>query len=526
MVETVQIFGGTLNQVLGDGVMALFGAPLSQEDHALRACCAAFSMHEAVAVAHSPVRLRVGLASGLTLLSTPGQGAAGAYPAFGDTIHLASRLQALARSGTTLCAASTRALAGPAVEFVALGPARFVVSAYSKTCSHWSASVNAPFASIDRLPRPKPIYRAQPRAGGALRIAQSVLTGASVAVAIVGDAGAGKSRLAWEFSRSLRPDTWQVIQAEAASYGRDVPYQLIGALLRSGFGIDERDEPEKSISRIRSQLGQLDDVAVYIPALLLLLALPLGEDATAWDRLDPFQRRDALRDSVSAVLRALTHRCPTLLLIEDLQWADDESLRLIDFPSAPDCRLLLVTAHRPDFAPAWTQLKPSVLALQPLSPDSMYELIQHAFPGITNLTLRRSTNISSCFGHVLSHLGQFDEAFDLLEQAAERTRRSGILVSHANELAWFAEAHRLAGRADQAARQAEDAVKVARSHEKRGNEALATVVFSEALADLGSFDAGKAHCVTALRLATEIGMAPLIQRCRAYLEASDQPVFG
>jgi len=137
-----------------------------------------------------------------------------------------------------------------------------------------------------------------------------------------------------------------------------------------------------------------------------------------------------------------------------------------------------------------------------------------------------STNISSCLGHVLSHLGQFDEAFDLLEQATERTRRSGILVSHANELAWFAEAHRLAGRADQAARQAEYAVKVARSHEERGNEALATVVLGEALADLGSFVAGKAHCVTALRLATEIGMAPLIQRCRANLEASDQPVFG
>jgi len=945
MVETVQIFGGTLNQVLGDGVMALFGAPLSQEDHALRACCAAFSMHEAVAVAHSPVRLRVGLASGLTLLSTPGQGTAGAYPAFGDTIHLASRLQALAHPGTTLCAASTRVLAGPAVEFVALGSRALRGFGVQQDVFALVRIRQRAFRFDRSVARGLSPYVGRNRELAELSaFAQSVLTGASVAVAIVGDAGAGKSRLGWEFSRSLRPDTWQVIQAEAASYGRDIPYQLIGAVLRSGFGIDERDEPEKSIRRIRSQLGHLDDAAVYIPALLSLLALPLGEDAAAWDRLDPLQRRDALRDSVSAVLQALAHRRPTLLLIEDLQWADDESLRLIDFLSAPDCRLLLVTTHRPDFAPAWTQLKPSVLALQPLSPDSMYGLIQHAFPGITNLTLRQaliersagnpffleelsrdvlgsempqdsvqdyrrsaipstiqtviaaridrlaaeykrvlvtasalgnrfssrtlremfkdrpeavlheqlgtlceagmirlsrqsddevgfshaliqevaytglpraqrrdlhrqivqtikrieadrlseqaetlvyhaargevweelavaagtvgrraashsayveaavffrqgieaceqlprsedtlareidlrfdlrsslfptagidrslenstkaehlarqlddkrrlgwataflakdlqlvgrpgealvaaaralefseddpdltiaaqyfaaqaaysrgdysravntlwalistletrdgmawtgtpgpsviffrawliwslsrlgktseaettagemrrladeadlplcrtiahlsegfalafagrmpeaeatlrvslslcrkwelfawSTNISSCLGHVLSHLGQFDEAFDLLEQATERTRRSGILVSHANELAWFAEAHRLAGRADQAARQAEYAVKVARSHEERGNEALATVVLGEALADLGSFVAGKAHCVTALRLATEIGMAPLIQRCRANLEASDQPVFG
>jgi len=114
----------------------------------------------------------------------------------------------------------------------------------------------------------------------------------------------------------------------------------------------------------------------------------------------------------------------------------------------------------------------------------------------------------------------------LLEQAAERTRRSGILVSHANELAWLAEAHCLAGHADQAVALAEEAVNLACSHEERGNEALARVVLAEALADLGSFVAGKAHCVTALRLAREIGMAPLIQRCRANLEAFDQTVFG
>jgi tetratricopeptide (TPR) repeat protein len=136
-----------------------------------------------------------------------------------------------------------------------------------------------------------------------------------------------------------------------------------------------------------------------------------------------------------------------------------------------------------------------------------------------------STNISSCLGHVLSHLGQFDEAFELLDHAAEQTRRSGILVSHANELAWLAEAHRLAGHADRAAHQAEESVKVARAHEERGNEALATVVLGEALADLGSFVAGQAHWVTALRLAIDIGMAPLIQRCRANLEARDHPVF-
>ena len=944
MVETVRVFGGTLNQVLGDGVMALFGAPLSQEDHALRACCAAFSMHEAVAVAHSPVRLRVGLASGLTLLGTSGEGTAGAYPAFGATIHLASRLQALARPGTTLCAGSTRSLAGPAANFVALGPHALRGFGVQQDVFALVGIRQRVFRFDGSVARGLSPYVGRNRELEELStFAQTVLAGASVAVAIVGDAGAGKSRLAWEFSRSLRPDTWQVIQAEAVSYGRDIPYQLIEAVLRSALGIDERDEPGKSIGRVQSQLAQLEGAAAYLPALLSLLALPLGEDAAAWDSLDPLQRRDALCDSVSAVLSALARRHPILLLIEDLQWADDESRRLLDFLPAPDCRLLLVTTHRPDFTPAWRQLPSKALTLQPLSSDSMEQLIQRAFPGITGRTLRQaliersagnpffieelsrdvlagempqdgmqddkrseipstiqaviaaridrlavedkrvlvtasalgsrfsyrtlreifsdrpesmlheqlgslceagmfwlsrqgddevgfshaliqevaytglpraqrrelhgqiveaikrieadrlsehaetlayhaargevweelavaagiagrraasrsayieaavffrqgieaceqlprsedtlareidlrfdlrsslfptagidrslenstqaehlarqlgdkrrlgwataflakdlqlvgrpgaaliaaaralefseadpdltiaaqyfagqaayshgdyiravntlralistleardsmawtgtpgpsiiffrawliwslarlgetleaeiiagemrrladeadlplcrtiahlsegfalafagrmseaeatlrvslslcrkwelfawSTNISSCLGHVLSHRGEFEEAFELLEQAAERTRRSGILVSHANELAWLAEAHRLAGHADQAARQAEEAVKVARSHEERGNEALATIVLGEALADLGSVVPAKAHWGTALRLATEIGMAPLIQRCRTNLEARDQPVF-
>ena len=945
MIEAVQAFGGTLNHVLGDGVMALFGAPLSQEDHALRACCAALRMHEAAALLRSPTHLRVGLASGPTLLSTLRTGAAGAYPAFGATIHLASRLQALARPGTTLCAASTRALTGPTINLVPLGAHSlrglgvqqnvFALAGMRQSGLRFTGSVARGLS---------PHVGRDGELAELSSCAQTACTRASVTVAIVGDAGAGKSRLAWEFTRLLRADTWQVIQAEAVSYGRDVPYQLIGALLRSGFRIDARDDPGESISRIRSRLADLDDAAVCTPALLSLLALPLGENAAAWDKLDPLRRRNALRDSISALLNALARRRPTLLLIEDLQWADEESLRLLDFLPAPDCRLLLLMTHRPDFAPAWARPISSVVTLRPLSSDSMGRLVQQAFPGITSRALRQaliarsagnpffleelardalttemphdgthddqqlaipstiqavvaaridrlaaedkrvmvtasalgnrfslrtlraifsdrpessfqsqlealcdagmfrpirqsgdeigfshaliqevaytglpraqrrslhgqivrtvkcidadrlaeqaetlvyhaargevweelivaariagrraasrsayieasrffkqaieaceqlprseetlvseidlrfelrtslfptagigrsldnstqaerlarqlgdrrrlgwataflardlqlvgrpgaaldaagraldfadgdqdltvaaryfaaqaaysrgdyaravtalralistleardrmawtgtpgpsiiffrgwliwalsrlgktfeaetaagemrrladeadlplcrtiahlsegfalafagrlpeaeatlrvslslcrkweffawSTNISSCLGHVLSRLGQFDEAFDLIEQAAERTRRSGILVSHANELAWLAEAHQLAGRADEAARQAEKAVEVACLHEERGNEALATVVLGEALADLGSIVASKAHYATALRLAIEAGMTPLIQRCRANLAGLDQPAHG
>jgi tetratricopeptide (TPR) repeat protein len=130
-----------------------------------------------------------------------------------------------------------------------------------------------------------------------------------------------------------------------------------------------------------------------------------------------------------------------------------------------------------------------------------------------------STNILSCLGHVLSRLGRFEEAFDLIGQATERTVRSGILVNHAHELSWLAETHRLAGNPQLAVRNADRAVEVARRHEERGNEALASFVLGEAWSDLGALSAGRECFETALAIAIESGMAPLVEQCRARLSS-------
>jgi class 3 adenylate cyclase/tetratricopeptide (TPR) repeat protein len=394
MVAAVRAFGGIVNQLRGDGVMALFGAPQSQEDHALRACCAALRMHEAIAALSSSINLRVGLASGLTLLSTSGVSVAGAYPAFGATIHLASRLQALAHPGTTLCAASTRALVGPTIDVVPLGPQPlrgfaakqdiFVLAGMRQSASRFSGSVArglSPLVGRDR------------ELAKLWAFAQTAIH-ASGTVAIVGDAGVGKSRLIWEFTHVLPADAWHVVQAEAVSYGRDMPYHLIAALLRSTFGIDTRDDPSESVNRIRSKLDDLDAAAACAPAVLSLLALPLGRNAASWDRLDPLHRRDALRESVKVLFDELSRRRPILLLIEDLQWADAESLRLLDFIPAPDCSLFVLATHRPEFAPSWVRPISSI-KLRPLSSDNTARLVQQAFPGLTDRTLQQALIVRS-----------------------------------------------------------------------------------------------------------------------------------
>jgi hypothetical protein len=207
-----------------DLVRACFGAPLSQEDQALRTCCAVFSVHEPVALAHSPV----GLASGLMLLSTSGEGA-GIYPAFGATIHLASGLQALARRATTLCARSTRSLAGPLPISSRSDRARLVGIRQRVFRSDGSVARGL-----------SPCVGRSIELAELSTFAQTVPTGASVAVVIVGDAGGRKSRLAWELRGSLRPDTGQVIQAEAVSYGRYLIDSSAGWDRRAIGGFEER----------------------------------------------------------------------------------------------------------------------------------------------------------------------------------------------------------------------------------------------------------------------------------------------
>lgn len=390
MLDAVQAFGGIVNQLRGDGVLALFGAPQTQEDHALRACCAALRMHEGASLLERPTSLRVGIASGLTFLSTTASSMAGAYPAFGATLHLASRLQAMATPGTTLCDASTRAVAGPSAEFTPLGQKAlrgfsnlqdvFVLTGVRHSTSRFSEAVSRGLS---------PLVGRHGELDELNKIAARVDSGSSAAVSITGEAGVGKSRLAWEFTMQLQTGGWRIVQAEAVSYGRNVPYQVIGAVLRLIFEVDPGIDPSTLADGVRRQVAEIGDATITIGALLSLLALPLGEDAAAWDELDPLLRGEALHDTVRALFDAISRRRSVVLLLEDLQWSDEQSLKLLDFVPASGCRLLLLTTHRPDFAPTLSAQSTRVISLAALSPAEAQRLMQGAFPGVADQFLRR-----------------------------------------------------------------------------------------------------------------------------------------
>lgn len=395
MADAVEAYGGTLNQLLGDGVMALFGVPISQEDHALRACCAALRMHEAAAALPTPFRLRIGIASGLALF---GVGEAGTHPAFGATIHLASRLQALAQPGATLVTDSTVALTGATTRSKSLG--RHTLRGFTVEQEIFALTALEPEGTrfSNTVARGlSPLVGRADELAHLTTYANAARAGIPIRIGLVGEAGVGKSRLAWELARKLSTQGWQIIQADAISYGRDIPLQLVANLLCAILDIPDRTAPAAAAA-IRARLAATGNPALSAPAILSLLDLPLDADAATWNALHPLQRRQAVDGTLAALLGELFGDRATLVLIEDLQWADDESLRLVDLMLTTEGRLMLLGTLRPEIMSPdpsglslpWPESWTEFIHLRHLELDSMVKLLVQAFPGITDPDLRQT----------------------------------------------------------------------------------------------------------------------------------------
>jgi class 3 adenylate cyclase/tetratricopeptide (TPR) repeat protein len=363
MMEAVHRYEGTVNQVMGDGIMALFGAPLALEDHAVRACYAALQMQEAVARyaddtrrSHGvEVQIRIGLNSGEVVVRSVGSDLRMDYTAVGQTTHLAARMEQLADPGTTLLTAETRALAGGFVEAIALGPMavkglldpvevyRLVGVSAARSRLHASAARGlSPFVGRDT--ELEQLRRAVEHVGH----------GRGQVAAVVGEPGVGKSRLIFELTHSPLLNGWVVLEAGASSHGTATSYLPISALLRSCLALDERATVEEIRSTIRARLSRLDeDPWPAAPAFAALLGVPV--DSPRWHELEPRQRRQHTLGALSHLVLRESRIQPVLLIVEDLHWIDAESQAWLDglVDALAAARVLLLVTYRPEYRHPW-----------------------------------------------------------------------------------------------------------------------------------------------------------------------------
>src|SRR5215831_598729 len=343
MMEAVHWYGGTVNQVMGDGIMALFGAPIGHEDHAIRACYAALRMQRRVNLytdeiqrgGGTPVHIRVGLNSGEVVVRSIGSDLHMDYTAVGQTTHLAARMEQMARPGSVLVTGDTLALAEGYVQAKPLGAV--TVKGLETATPVYELVGLGPARSRLQASAARGLTRFVGRASELQQLAQALeraVAGHGQTVAVVGEAGVGKSRLFWEFTRSHHTHGWLVLESGSVSYGKATPYLPVIELLKVYCRIQERDDPRAIRERVAGKLLTLDrSLESLLTPLLALLDVPI--DDKEWEALDPPQRRRQTLDAVKRLLLRESQVQPLLLIVEDLHWIDSETQALLGSCSSP-----------------------------------------------------------------------------------------------------------------------------------------------------------------------------------------------
>jgi len=388
VLEEVHRFEGTVNQFLGDGCMALFGAPIAHEDHARRAALAALSLREALQEqqqqAHglptgSTLQVRMGLHTGHVVVGSIGDNLRMDYTAVGDTTHLAARLQQVAAPGQIVMSDATARLVKGYVVSEVLAP--LALKGWPEPVPIFD--VSSPGSRRSSLERDRALSPFVGRGNDLALLEKSLKDaqgGRGCMVGIVGEPGVGKSRLLHEFRRANAAQPFNYVEGRCLSFGQAIPYLPLQDVLRAISGIEPSDSPATIGGRIRGALHDAglagDELAPY-----LLKALGIREGSESLDPIGPETVKVRIRDTLLQLLLAQGRKGVTVLVVEDLHWIDRISeefvARLADNISGG--RILFVTTARPGYMAPW-QGKGHVtqLPLQVLPADAARRIVESA----------------------------------------------------------------------------------------------------------------------------------------------------
>ncbi len=386
MCEAVEKYGGTVSQVLGDGIMALFGAPISWEDHAARACHAALSMQDLVRhygddiqrTCGVPIQIRVGLHSGEVVLNVSGHGLHMSYTAVGRAVHVAARMEQMAKPGSVLATAETVRLAEGYIEAHPIGPLQVKgferpievaeirrAAGRGSRFDHAPARAMTPFTGrADELERLLGWFN------------ELIAEGRGRLAAIIGEAGIGKSRLVHEFLRAVARRNALVLDGGAAPYGSGAGYRPGVHILRQYFKIGETDDIRTLQEKVAGRIVALDGDAntVGVPLLALLRALPENH---RFFGLPVSERRQRVFAALKWLADRMTANQPLVLAYEDLQWVTSDTRDFLDafVHGLPPSTLVLLT-YRPDYDDAWIADRERLeLRLDGLAPAATRQMI-------------------------------------------------------------------------------------------------------------------------------------------------------
>jgi len=364
LIHKVNDFGGTVNELTGDGIMALFGAPIALEDAPQRAIRSALSIHKEITRFSErmsaekkipPIRMRAGIHSGPVVVGTVGNNLRVDFKAVGDTVNLASRMESIAEPGTTYVTEDTFKLTEGLFRFEALGekpikgkelPVRvYQVIAPSTRRTRFDVSAERGLTSFVGRERELELL---------LDAFERAKEGNGQAFSIIGEAGIGKSRFLYEFRKAVSNEDITFLEGKCLSYGKGVPYHPIIDVLKGNFNIGD-DETEDGIrKKIEDSLKLMRiEEAKTLPYLLELLGVKdVGIDRIS---MSPEGLKERIIEAVrQSILKGAEIR-PLVIAIEDLHWADQSTEQALKWllENVPGANVLVLFTYRPEFLHTW-----------------------------------------------------------------------------------------------------------------------------------------------------------------------------
>ncbi|HEA69349.1 MAG TPA: guanylate cyclase [Desulfobacterales bacterium] len=392
LMDEIHRFEGTINQFTGDGVMALFGAPMAHEDHAQRACHAALSIQKAIVEYGTKVekesgvefKMRIGLNSGPVIVGSIGDDLRMDYTAVGDTTNLASRIENMARPGTSLISGHTHKLARAFFEFKSLekvevkGKAElqevYEIIKASEVETRIAASVAKGLTRF--IGRKKELEALEE----AFKKAES---GSGQVMGIVGEAGVGKSRLLLELRNMLPDDEYTYLEGQCLHFGGSMVYLPVLDILRSYFEIKEGDRAFLIKQKLEDKILQLDEkLQDILPPFHELLSLEVEDKA--YQKLEPMQKREKTFEAIRNLLVRESQNKPIVLVVEDLHWIDKTSEEFLSYliEWLANTRILLILIYRPEYTHTWgSKSYYTQIGLDQLSTKTSAELVQTILEG-------------------------------------------------------------------------------------------------------------------------------------------------
>jgi len=387
LMDEIHRFEGTINQFTGDGVMALFGAPLAHEDHAQRACHAALSIQNSLSAYGDKVKadtgiefkMRIGLNSGHVIVGSIGDDLRMDYTAVGDTTNLASRMENLANPGSVTVSAHTHRLIKDYFELEFLGQVE--IKGKEEKQEAWELIKSGKVTTRIGVSVSKGLTRFVGRQNSMANLNEAFEkagAGSGQVVGIVGEAGVGKSRLLLEFVNQLPPGRYSALEGQCLHYGSSIPYLPLLDIIKSFFDITEGDREFVVKRNIVDKLLALDSkLDSDISPVLELLSIKAEDDA--YTNLDPQTKKDKTFEALRNILIRQSRERPVVLIIEDLHWIDNTTQEftnyLIDW--IPGSRILLLLLYRPEYTHQWgSKSFYTKIGLDQLGPEFSLELIR------------------------------------------------------------------------------------------------------------------------------------------------------